>query len=245
MDFFEQYYQCVTGTLEQIKRTQREEMKAAALLMTETLLGGGLIHVFGCGHSHMVAEEMFYRAGGIADINPIFDSSIMLHEGAVKSSRMERMPGIAPLVLTGHTIRTKDTFLIASNSGINSYPIEMALAAKQRGCFVVCITSGAYSAAQSRHQSGKHIFDFCDVVIDNCVKKGDACVCISPEEEVYAGPVSSIGAFYIANTLMLQTCENLIAAGGKPKIFRSGNVPGTEEINQRYVDEFRGRVKYL
>lgn len=245
MDFSQRYYDCLTGTLEKIRRTQTENIHNAALQMAATIEQGGLIHVFGCGHSHMVAEELFYRAGGLVDIDPIFDSGIMLHEGAVKSSQLERMPGIAVHVLARYDVGEKDMLLIASTSGINPYPIEMALAAKARGCRVVAITSQDYADIASRHASGKHLFDMCDICIDNCVEKGDACVCVSPQDGIYAGPLSSLSTFFIANTMMLETCQVLIRHGEKPRIFVSGNIHGADKMNRRYVQEYQRRVKHL
>lgn len=244
MRFSQQYYQCLADTLENIRQTQSENIHAAAAQMAASIEQGGLIHVFGCGHSHMLAEEMFYRAGGMADIDPIFDSSVMLHEGAVKSSQMERMPGIAAHLLARYNVEEKDMLLIASTSGINSYPIEMALAAKAYGCRVAAITSLDYAGVASRHISGKHLFDFCDICIDNCVGQGDACVRLSPEGP-YAGPLSSISTFFIANTMMLEACQILLEHGQKPKIFTSGNIQGADEVNLHYVREYRKRVKHL
>ncbi|MDO5601765.1 MAG: SIS domain-containing protein [Oscillospiraceae bacterium] len=245
INFSERYYHCLTRTLEKIRQTQTEKIREAAVQMAGTIERGGLIHVFGCGHSHMLAEELFYRAGGIVDIDPIFDSSVMLHEGAVKSSQMERMSGIARHLLARYEVGEKDTLLIASTSGINPYPIEMALGAKARGCRVVAITSQDYADVPSRHVSGKHLFDLCDICVDNCVKKGDACVCVLPQDGVYAGPLSSLSAFFIANTIMLETSQVLLQKGEKPKIFVSGNISGADEKNSRYVQEYQSRIKHL
>ena len=244
MDFSQQYYQCLLATLEQVNDTQAKNMDAAALQMAKSVENGGLVHVFGCGHSHMLAEEMFYRAGGLVDINPIFDSAVMLHEGAVKSSQMERMSGIAEHLLARYSVEERDMLLIASTSGINPYPIEMAVAAKSYGCKVVAITSLDYAGVASRHSSGKHLFDFCDICIDNCVGQGDACVPISPDGPC-AGPLSSLSTFFIANSMMLKACQILQAHGRPPKIFISGNLQGADEANRRYVQDYRKRIKHM
>lgn len=244
MSFSQQYHEHIASTLNKVLEKQRENLQSAASHMADAIESGGLIHVFGCGHSHMLAEEMFYRAGGLVDIDPIFDSSVMLHEGAAKSSQIERLSGIAAHLLSRYPVRRGDVLLVSSTSGINSYPIEMAIAAKEKGCFVIGITSMDYARLKSRHPSQKHLFDVCDLAIDNYVKQGDACVCLN-DKGVYAGPISSISTFFIANIMILETCQILMSHGKEPRIFTSGNLEGADEINSEYISAYQERIKHL
>ena len=244
MDFAQDYYENTLKMIEKIHSTQSSQMKEAAAHMARSIHDGGLIYVFGCGHSHMVAEELFYRAGGIVQVCPILDSAVMLHEGAAKSSKIERMSGLAGPLLERYEISSKDVLLIVSNSGINSFGIEMALEARQKGCCVVAISSSQYGGVASRHKSGKYLKDICDIYIDNCVGKGDACVKIS-EDGRYDGPLSSLSAFFIANLLILMTCERQINHGQIPKVYCSGNIDGADGVNEKYILQYRSRIRHL
>ena len=138
------YYGTVLALLEQILESERDVIVRAGCVLADTIQQDGLIHVFGCGHSHMVCEELFYRAGGLACIDPIFEQSVMLHDGAYKSSHIERMADYAADVVSRYPIEAGDTFLAISTSGINSFPIEAAETAKRQGATVVGITSSCY-----------------------------------------------------------------------------------------------------
>lgn len=244
MNFAQDYYENTIKMIEKIHSTQTYQMETSAAHMARAIRDGGLIYVFGCGHSHMVAEELFYRAGGIVQVCPILDSAVMLHEGAAKSSKIERMSGLAEPLLERYAIGANDVMLIVSNSGINSFGIEMALGAKKKKCYVIAITSNQYGGVPSRHISGKHLNEICDIFIDNCVGKGDACVTVS-EDGQRAGPLSSLSAFFIANTLILMACEERVRHGETPEIFCSGNIDGADALNEKYILRYRSRIRHL
>lgn len=239
-----QYYQNVASVLDEVATKESVSIQKAGQKVAETIKADGLIHVFGCGHSHMIAEELFYRAGGIAPIDPIFDTTAMLHEGAQKSSSIERMSGLAKLTLSNYKIESKDILLVASNSGINPYPIEMALEAKKKGAFVIAITSEAYQEVDSRQEQGLHLADVSDLIIYNHVPYGDASVKIS-ESGLKSGPISSISAFFIANSIVLAACESLQEEAITPPIFVSGNMPQGDNVNKQLVDIYKYRIKHL
>ncbi|MCJ7693882.1 MAG: SIS domain-containing protein [Anaerolineaceae bacterium] len=240
----EQYFTNVINQINIINETQQARMKEAGNILANTLENDGLIHVFGCGHSHMLSEEMFFRAGGLVNVNAIFDSSVMLHEGAVKESTLERIEDIAPMVLKRYKIGKPDCMIIASNSGINAYPVQMAISTMELGIPVICISSSNYSEEKSNHSSGKHLSEVCTMMIDNCVDQGDASVEIY-DEGVKAGPLSSIASFFIANSIVLLACQELIKRNKVPKIFTSANIVGGAELNKRYIDEKIGIIKHL
>ena len=244
MGFERTYYENTLELINKIYCTQMQQMEKAADCLEQAIRQDGLIYVFGCGHSHMVSEELFYRAGGLVQVCPILDSAVMLHEGAAKSSKIERMSGLAGPLLERYEISSKDVLLIVSNSGINSFGIEMALEARQKGCCVVAISPSQYGGVASRHKSGKYLKDICDIYIDNCVGKGDACVKIS-EDGKYAGPLSSLSAFFIANLLILMTCERQINHGQIPKVYCSGNIDGADGVNEKYILQYRSRIRHL
>ena len=242
--FIDQYYQNITGILDTIYTVESERIQSAGKVIAEVFNKDQLLHVFGCGHSHMLEEELFYRAGGMALVNPIFETSTMLHEGAVKSSQIERMSGYAHLVLERYSISPGDAILLASTSGINSFPIEMAQSAKEFGAIVIGITSFNYLERPSRQADGLHLKDVCDYVIDNHVPIGDASVEVR-SDGTKSGPLSSIATLFIANSLMLAASDQLNEWNIEPKIYRSGNCPGGDQYNARLISQLRTRIKHL
>ena len=168
----------------------------------------------------------------------------MQHEGAVSSTKFERLPGVAKIVFDGADIRKGEPILIASNSGINSVPIEMAMLAKENGNPVIVLTSAKVSAlAQSRHSSGKRLFELGDVVLDTNVPKGDSV--IDCGNGLKTGSVSSIVSLYIVQKLALGVAEKFVQNGEEPPIFKSANVPGGDEYNQKLLAKFKGRIRCL
>lgn len=242
--YYEDYFKQVGATLETIREREADKITKAGALLAQVLKNDGLLYVFGCGHSHMLAEELFYRAGGLAAVYPIFETSAMLHEGAAKSSRIERMSGYAPYVIDRYPIGEKDCLLLSSTSGINPFSIEMAEGARERGAKVIGISSFAYLEKPSRQADGKHLPDVCDLCLDNHVPVGDAVIQVRADG-TKAGPVSTIATLAIANSIVLTACELLKEQGVEPRVFRSGNCPGTDEYNAQILADFMPRVRHL
>ena len=242
--YYQQYFETVSQTLDTIFHQETAKIDKAGEILAETLKKDGLLYVFGCGHSHMLAEELFYRAGGLAPVYPIFETAAMLHEGAAKSSRIERMSGYAKHVMDRYPIGPNDCLLVVSTSGINPFPMEMAEAAREKGATVIGISSFAYLANPSRHAEGKHLPDFCDICVDNHVPTGDATVQVCADG-TKAGPVSTIASIAIANSIVLHACEVLNNQGIEPRVFHSGNCPGADGYNAELIRDFMPRVRNL
>lgn len=240
----QEYYAKLQERLGEVYACETDRIVEAARSIAASIANDGVLHIFGCGHSHMLAEEAFYRAGGLVQVNPILDSAVMLHEGAVKSSAVERMTGYASHILDRYTVRKGDVLLVFSTSGINSLPIEMAQAARDKGLKVVVVTSFAYKEIPSRHKDGKHLLDMGDIIINNHVPVGDALLSVEGVDDSIA-PSSTILSGLILNMIIAQIAEELLALGVKPKYFTSGNVPGGSEWNKQYTSEYRERIKLL
>lgn len=242
--YYRMYRKNVEETLDAIFTKETDGLEKAGQMLAQVLENDGLLYVFGCGHSHMLAEELFYRAGGLAPVYPIFETAAMLHEGAAKSSQIERMSGYAQHVIARYPIGPKDCLLIASTSGINPFGMEMAQLARERGAKVIGISSGAYVTQPSRQKDGLHLPDFCDICIDNHVPLGDATVTVCTDG-TKAGPVSTIATLAIANSLVLDACEIMKSHGVEPKVFHSGNCPGSDGYNAALLEEYMPRVRHL
>lgn len=222
---------------------EKDNIKASAKLIFESIKDGGVLHVFATGHSHMLAEEMFYRAGGLVAIDPILRPFLMQHEGAISSTKFERLPGIAKVVYDGLELQEGEPFIVVSNSGINAVPIEFAQIAKENNHKVIVITSVESSKKlNSRALDGRHLYECGDIVIDNHVPHGDGIV---DTKYGNVGAVSSIICSYIAQSLVLEIINLYMENDMIPPIYMSANLAGGDEHNKKVYEEYKKRVKSL
>lgn len=221
------------------------EIRAAAGLIADALAVDGLVHTFGTGHSHLLAEDAFFRAGGLAAVNPIRDARLMMLEGALASTAAEREPGLARAVLAGHEVHPGDAAIIASSSGRNVVPIEMAIAMRERGAKVIAITSVSQArASASRHPTGRHLHDVADVVLDTRVPAGDALVDV-PGLPLPLGPASTVVGAAILHATLVAAAALATARGQTVAILRSANLDGGDEVLARTLDPYSARVPAL
>jgi uncharacterized phosphosugar-binding protein len=230
------YVERLLELVREIAETQHEQIDAAAALIAGSVEAGGVVHVFGPGHSHVIAEEAFNRTGGLACVNPIVDRT---------GGRAETVEGYAAAILDGHDIREGETLIVSSNSGVNPLPVEMALLAREAGLRIVAITSLAFSTSlPARHSSGKHLFEVADVILDNRCPSTDALIEID-DLAVPVGAGSTIAAAALLNAAMAAAVERLVRAGGDAPILLSEKRPGEFEHNQalkrRYADRVRAQ----
>lgn len=243
------YSETVHDTLNAVLEREISNIETASTWIAEAIDKDGLLYVAGTGHSHMLAEEVFYRAGGLMSVSPILEPALMLHQGAQKSTKLERLEGLAEIILEDSGISARDVLIITSNSGRNSLPVEMAFAAMDIGCKVIAVTSRDHSQeVASRHSSGKRLFEVADLVIDNCVRYGDATTAV-PGMKHKMGPVSTISGTFIMNSLVARAAQILAAAGTPPKVFIGANVSEhADDYRQERAEELerlRRRVKVL
>ena len=245
MAAFAAYLDAVVGLIERIKRDQGAQIAHAAAIVASALSSDGLVHTFGTGHSHLLAEEAFFRAGGLAAVNPIRDRRLMMLEGVLASTDAEREEGLAQKLIEGHHVRPGDAAIVISNSGRNAVPIEMAIAMRERGARVIVITSAAHShAAASRHASGARLLDLADVLIDNLTPPGDALV-ILPGIDSPVGPGSTVAGAAIVNAILVEAAAIAAAEGQTVAVLRSANLDGTRQELEQILERYRGRVPAL
>jgi uncharacterized phosphosugar-binding protein len=239
------YFDRIRELLRAVEREEAAAMEAAARAVARCVAAGGVIHAFGCGHSHILCEEIFYRAGGLACIHPIFDTGLMLNEGALRSSDLERMVGYGATLMKREDIRPGEVLFVVSTSGRNPVPVEVALAGKEKGATVVAVTSRAYSGSQPpRHPSGKKLMDVGDIVIDNHVPPGDAILSL-PGLRTPFGPGSTVVGAAILNGILARAVQLMTEAGVEPPVFFSGNLEGTDAHNRALAERYRPRVPAL
>jgi uncharacterized phosphosugar-binding protein len=243
---FQSYISELQHLLERIKREQTTAIEAAAHLVADTLFADGIIHTFGTGHSHLIADEAFFRAGGIAAINPILDERFVFLKGALESTRAERVPGFAKSLLKNEQVGPNDVAILISNSGRNNVPVEMALEMQLRGVKVIAITSVTQSGSSiPLHSSGKRLFEIADVTIDNCVPPGDALLTL-PGLRSRIGPSSTVAGAAIINSVMIEAVAETLRRGKNVPVLPSANLDGvTEERLKELLNRYRGRIRYL
>lgn len=221
-----------------IRETQSEKLTEAGRMIARAHVNGHRFFVSGSGHSHTVAEEFYGRAGGLAFTVPIMTCELTLEEHPTKSSYMERLPGYAEILAKLYRIGQEDVVLIASNSGRNAYPVELALCAKERGAKVIALTSVDHSSrTQSRHSSGKKLMDLADLVIDNCGVAGDSALKLEKMKAPIC-PTSSMANAFIVQAITAACVEELLACGVEPPVFISLNIDGNEDINEAYFEKY-------
>jgi len=240
----DQYADILTSAIRTIQEGQRDRILQAAQIVSQTIVSDGLIYVFGCGHSHLLAEETFYRAGGLACVQPIVNEPLMLHESASHSSHLEKEKGKAQEVLAPYAFTEKDVLIVASTSGINGVPVEVAGEAKRRGVKVIGIASDAYLDQAPRNLLNAHLQEVCDVCIDNGAPHGDAC--LQPEGlPVKMTPVSTVTGAYIINSILAEATQLALNSGCQVPVYLSGNIPGGAEFNQSLIERYKPRIHCL
>jgi uncharacterized phosphosugar-binding protein len=222
------YFRAVAELQHRVLETQRPLLAQVAARMAETILNNGRIFVFGTGHSHMLAEEGYARAGGLMSVVPIFYTALMLHESIPLSAKVERTPGLANDLLDRSGITRADMLFVYSNSGVNHLPVELAIEAKKRGITTVTVGSIAFAQVAPLSGIGKRLADVCDFAIDNGGVPGDGIISV-PGLDPKVGPTSTVIGATIWNALVVETTLRLQAARGDAPIAVSFNMPGYAE----------------
>ena len=241
------FYDNLLVLLDTLEKEQTENIKKAAEILAETTKNNGIIHVFGSGHSVGFSLEMQNRIGSLANVHKIETSDFVLKGKLTLEdfkdpvNIFERRPGMAEKLFDLYNVQNEDCFIIISNSGINGVVIDMAICAKERGNKVIVVTSWQHTSAEdSRHPSGKKLYQLGDVVIDNCGPRGDALIETGKLEKICS--VSSITGACIAQTLECETVRILKEQGLEAPILYDETLEGAKEHNDLLRAKYHGRV---
>jgi uncharacterized phosphosugar-binding protein len=241
---FEQYLQTIQELQARVVEGQRAQLLEVARRMAETIQRDQRIFLFGTGHSHLIAEEGFYRAGGLANVVPILTEHVMLHHLPSLGSRLERTPGLADMILERYAPQPEEMLFVFSNSGVNRLPVEMAVRARERSMFVVGVSSFAYALQAPLSDLGLRLDQSVDLALDNGGLPGDALL----ELENFpwrVAPSSTIMCALLWNCLLSETARLLIEMGVTPPVFVSLNVTGAAEHNEALLGKWRSRNMHL
>ncbi|MFQ0816049.1 hypothetical protein AVM02_17580 [Brucella anthropi] len=240
-DITNRYFDDVIARLNGLRDRLAEPMAKAAACIATAARAGRRVYVFGTGHSHMMAEELHYRAGGLAITVPILCGSIMLQDGAVASSHFERIEGAVLPILDRYGIGEGDVLIVVSNSGVNAAPIEAARYAREKGAAVIALTSVAYSNAIAKGRT--QLLSLADIVLDNDAPAGDAVLDVEGSA-LKVGPVSTALGVTILNAIFADVAARLVGEGDAP-IYLSANMPGSGDVNRSLVERYRDRNPHL
>jgi uncharacterized phosphosugar-binding protein len=244
MNTMDRYYDLLIRQMEKVRRTQWEKIDRAARWLGESLASDGWLYAFGTGHSHALAEEIFYRAGNPARATPMLDSRLMLHHQAIQATYNEREEGYGIKLLNSYPIKKGDVLIVASNSGRNAVPIDVALEGRRLGLRVIAITNLEQTRAwPSRHSRGKVLADVAELTIDNCGVNGDACLDLDglPGK---IGPTSTSTGALIINAIIVQGLEYALQSGKAPEIYISSNTNG-DDHNDLLLQKYKSKIRHL
>ena len=243
--FADNYITILQDTIQKAWDEQKDIIGEAAEAVKTALTEKHSVFIFGCSHAGILAEEVFYRTGGLAVINPIFFPGFMLNTRPITmTSQLERLDGLGKILVKENRLKKGDVLIIHSVSGRNNVPVEMAEEAKALGVKTIAVTNIAYSSAvTSRHPSGKRLFEVCDIVIDNKGCVGDAAVTLEglPEK---IGPTSTACGAALINALVIETVGKMLEEGKIPPVFLSANLDGGDEHNKKIFEEYKDSIFY-
>ncbi|HVL25446.1 MAG TPA: SIS domain-containing protein [Thermomicrobiales bacterium] len=244
MVVYRDYFRRLYDIIEEVVGSQGPRIETAATWMAESIANQGVVHLFGSGHSHMVAEEVFHRAGSLLPLNPILDANLTFF-GMVNATILERTSGYAKAIFGAQDIRAGEVVIVASNSGVNPVPIEAVLEARARGARTIAITSDHYyTAVPSRHESGKRLAEVADLTIDTRIPQGDALVRIRDVEFPVGGASSAVGVAII-NAIVVETTDRLRKLGVTPPVIPTMNLPGGDERMEELIKAYGDRLPLL
>ncbi len=244
------YFNAIIKNLEEVNDKQYGNIKKAASLMADAIEQDRLINVYGGGgHTTLCMGEMFFRAGGLANINPIAENGLTVFNQALKYLELERTVNYGSAIMKYYKLEKDDLLIVFHNIGINPATIDAVMEAKSRGAKIVAISSSYWQNEMPkehfiRHPNKTNLFDYADVCIDDYNPVGDAVVNIEGFDTPIA-PISNIVDFYIAHLLEIECVKECQKRGIKAPCWSSANTPGGDEKNAEYLKKYMSRVKML
>lgn len=244
------YLTAITAIMQRIEAEETPAIEAAAAILAEQVAADRLVHIYGPGgHSNLASQEVFFRAGGLMHMSAILDEGTLLSNGALRSMAVERTPGIGRLVIRDRGLGADDILVLVNAYGINAALIDAALEARERGVKVIGISSRAHAEGTpkdhpARHPSQQNLLDIVDLAVDTKVPIGDAVVRVPGMSQDIAA-ISTFANAFALNALVIHTVGLLVEKGIEPPVWRSGNAAGGDEANARFIEKFRGRVRWL
>lgn len=245
-----QYLAKIVDHLQRLHDEEGDSIKSAARVIADHIKQDKIVFAYGPGgHSNLGPQEIFFRAGGLMHISAMLDEGTLLNNGALRSMAIERTPGYGKIVVQEYGLQAGDLLLIINAYGMNAATIDAALEAKRLGVKTIGVTSVRHASATpenhpARHPTKKNLYELVDIVVDTKVEVGDAVVEINGMDQKVAAMSTFANAFCL-NAICAEVVDLLIKDGVTPPIWKSGNSPGGDEANARFIGKFKGRIKKL
>jgi uncharacterized phosphosugar-binding protein len=240
-----------SALLERLVATQAEPIERASQWCADAIGSGGLVHLFGTGHSRIPVEEMFPRYGSYPGFNPMVELSMTFHtqvvgaNGQRQAMFIERTPGLAEVILGNFTFGSDDVMIVFSASGLTAVPVEMARGAKARGLKVVAVTSVAQSmSGEPPPEVGTRLLDEADLVIDLCTPHADA-MCTVEGLDTPVGPGSTLTAVAIVNAIKVRVAELLVERDAMVPVITRSSVVGEERSRELFDQAYREHARRI
>lgn len=238
------YFDNLNALMNRTLDSQQNGMESAARHIADCFRRGGMLYTFGTGHGHLLALEIFYRAGGMARVCPILDEKLMLHISAAGSTQEERDESWVPALLEKYPVKAGDVLLAISNSGRNAVPVLLAKAARERGAYVIALTSMQHSSqVTARNRENLRLFETADLVLDNGGVLGDAS--FQAADGAMVGPTSTAVGAAILQAIVCRVKEMSLAEGFEADFFKSSNVDGGDEWNDKLIARYQDSIPGL
>ncbi|WP_332646961.1 sugar isomerase domain-containing protein [Lysinibacillus sp. 54212] len=235
------YFKEVQNLLHDSIESEHPKLEMAARMIADRIERGGILQLFGCGHSHLLAQEAFYRAGGLVPVRPITIEPLTLQAGALTSSSNEKDPTIIERHRNSFDFHENDIFLVISTSGRNCAPIDAALLAKSSNILLLSLQSLNYVEQASKHKSGKRLEEIVDIVIDSHIPVGDG---ILNHEGFQYAPASTVIGSALLNGLLSLVMEKVFEKTGIFPVFESANVAATKTQNANMISMYKQRINF-
>lgn len=235
------YWKEIDRLLEQVEEHEKENIAKTAKIIANRIKNGGILQLFGCGHSHLLAQEAYYRAGGLVPVSPITLEPLMLHEGALTSSKNEKDPTFIERNKDQISFEPNDILIVISTSGRNPAPIDMALLGKEAGILVLSLQSLTYRGQAGRHESGKRLEEAVDIVLNTHVPVGDGLL---NKSGLQYGPASTVVGSTLLNALLCEVIEEMSKETKELPVFKSANLSDSQLYNEAMMEKYKNRIDF-
>ncbi|MFJ7827789.1 sugar isomerase domain-containing protein [Psychrobacillus sp. NPDC096623] len=235
------YWKEINTLLEQVAEHEKENIAIASKLIAERIKKGGILQLFGCGHSHLLAQEAYYRAGGLVPVAPITLEPLMLHKGALTSSQNEKDPTFIDRNKDQINFEPNDILIVISTSGRNPAPIDVAFLGKETGILVLSLQSLLYKDQEGRHPSGKRLEQVVDIVLNTHVPVGDGLLI---NKGLQYGPASTVVGAALLNALLSEVIEEISWETEELPVFKSANLSDSHLHNEEMMEKYKKRVDF-
>ncbi|USK55941.1 SIS domain-containing protein [Cytobacillus solani] len=233
------YFTEIQRLLSIVSEQEQRQIESASKIIAECFQNGGILQLFGCGHSHLLAQDTYYRAGGLVPIRPITIEPLMLHYGALTSSKNEKDPAFIKNHLETFEFKKKDVLIVISTSGCNPVPIDVALLGKEAGITVISLQSLEYKEQLTRNESGYRLEEVVDLVLNTHIPVGDGILSL---QGVQYGPASTVIGSAILHALFSQVIESLDM--DRLPVFQSANLSANQSANLALIDQYKDRIDF-